>query len=111
MIKLKRPLIEMSSRLQDIPELWLKIIEPKIMRGPYLPCWVWTGAMDDDGFSIINAPGLRKNYKGHRFVAELFWEFPQTFYVAHTCQRPNCLYPAHLVPQRGRGDLFPPRRL
>ncbi len=109
MIKLKRPLIETTTRLCDIPEAWLKIIEPKIMRGPYLPCWVWTGAMNDDGDALILIPG--KQIKGHRFVAMMFWELPQTFYVGHTCMRPNCLYPGHLIPQLTKHRMFGKNRL
>jgi hypothetical protein len=110
MITLKRPLIEMSSRLQDIPELWLKLVEPYIMRGPYLPCWIWTGGMDDEGFALVRHTALKRTYKGHRFVAELFWDYPKNFYIGHTCQRPNCLYPGHLVPQSSK-KLFPPLRV
>jgi hypothetical protein len=98
MISLKRPLIEMSSRLQDIPIEWLRLVEPKLVRGPYLPCWIWVGLLDQKGHPLIRNPASNKVEQGHRFVASLFWDFPPHFYVKFSCQHTNCLNPKHLIP-------------
>jgi hypothetical protein len=107
-IILRRPLLDMHTRLSEIPEDWLKYIEPKIMRGSFLPCWVWTGGMDKYGYPMVRHPMLRASVMAHRYVASMFWEFPDHYFVTRTCHRINCLCPGHLVVQAEHPRWSPP---
>jgi hypothetical protein len=104
-----RPITTMQTRLCDIPEDFLKYVEPKLMRGSFLPCWVWTGTMDRNGYPMVRHPvgGL---IMAHRFVASLYWEFPEAYFVTRTCHRINCVNPSHLVVQAEHPRWAPPPR-
>lgn len=93
-----RPVINMETRLRDIPDDWLKFVEPKIIRGSFLPCWVWTGRLDRNGYPVLRHP-LYGHLMAHRFVAGMFWQYPENWFVTRTCHRINCLNPGHLVCQ------------
>ena len=98
-ITLKRPLVEMHSRLCDIPIEWLRSIEPKIQRAGFLPCWMWAGAVDGDGYPIMKEPGSKKGalVKVRPYVAHLFWDFPRGLKVRTSCRALNCVNPRHLI--------------
>jgi hypothetical protein len=96
-IHLIRPIIDMDTRLRDIPLDWLRYVEPKIMRGPYLPCWIWAAQLDPNGYPLLRDPHLKKVVMGHRWVARLFWSYPNEMYVTQTCPRRNCVNPGHLL--------------
>jgi hypothetical protein len=97
-INIRRPIIDLDTRLRDIPQDWLTYIEPKILRGPYLPCWIWTAKTDKNGYPLIKNPYDSEKYlMAHRVVAKMFWDFPDSFYVTRTCPRNNCLNPGHLL--------------
>ena len=95
-IHLRRPLIDLETRLRDIPIDWLRYVEPKIMRGPYLPCWIWSGQLDRNGYPLMKDPHLGKMVMGHIWIARLFWQFDDE-YVTRTCPRRNCVNPGHLL--------------
>lgn len=90
---------------------FFKDIEPRIVRGPFLPCWIWTGRMQifhkdtayerryptvhvtlDYGHKIE-----RKQVYVHRFVAQLFWKYPERLAVFRTCREEACVNPNHFV--------------
>jgi hypothetical protein len=97
-ITMRRPLLHMNTRLADIPEDWLRNAEKHIMRGSFLPCWIWTGAHDMGGYPVVNHPQNGKML-AQRWIASMFWDFPQEFFVTRTCLRQNCVNPQHLVVQ------------
>src|SRR5215468_5622665 len=86
----KRPLFDLRTPLGEIPEEWLKHVEPHVLRGGYLPCWLWIGRVDKAGYPKMNwyDPLRRKDTYAfvHRFVADLFWDFPSHWYVMKTCR-------------------------
>jgi hypothetical protein len=102
MIIRKRPLINMKTALENIPREWLVNVEPHIIRGQYLPCWLWNKGLDSSGWPServkIGDKLVRRAM--HRFVARIFYDFPDEYYVIHiaSCKYKNCLHPAHLVP-------------
>jgi hypothetical protein len=102
-ITLIRPLIDLDTRLRDIPELWLRYIEPRVFRGGFLPCWVWTGSIDQNGLALMRLPGHpqaeKRSVAVRRYVANIFWELPTRYYVSHneSCLHTHCVNPAHLV--------------
>jgi len=100
MIIRKRPLINMRTSLENIPREWLVNVEPWITRGQYLPCWLWMGEVDEQGnpFRRVKLGGKLTKRMIHRYVAKMFYEFPDEYYVPHIkeCKYKNCLHPAHL---------------
>lgn len=98
MIKKKRTLFNRNSKLVDVPQEWLRWIEPKIKIGAFAPCWIWIGAMERNGYPIMNVDGSVVMVA--RYVASMFWDFPKSAYVVHSCRARNCVNPNHLVPQK-----------
>ncbi len=98
----KRALINMHTRFENIPKEWLNQIEPFVVRGPFLPCWVWCGALDRNGYPIKNVDGVMVMV--HRYVAKIFYDFPDNWYVKRECNVQNCVNPNHLVITTYRKD-------
>jgi hypothetical protein len=58
---------------------------------PWCGCWLWTDALDRDGYGHIS--GVR----AHRQSWKLFrGEIPRGVYVLHECDVPSCVNPDHL---------------
>lgn len=95
MIIKKRPLFNLNTAFENVPKEWLNHIEPRVTRGPFLPCWVWHGSIDDNGYPRMRIDD-NKVVKVHRWVAGLFWDFPDDYYVKQTCGCRNCVNPTHL---------------
>lgn len=106
----KRPMLTMDSRLSEIPPDWIKWIEPKIVRGSFLPCWIWSGALDRNGYPLLRHPA-RGQISARRFVAEMFWDFPDIWFVTCNCHHMNCLNPSHIIVQAESPRWSPPPRL
>lgn len=97
----KRPIFNLKTSLENIPVEWLRHVEPNVMRGSWLPCWIWMGATDKSGYPIMWArddQGKRIHVMVHRYVAGLFFEFDQSMTVRRTCQTVNCVNPGHVLP-------------
>lgn len=101
-IRKRRPLFNTKTPLERVPREWLKEIEPFIRRDVYLPCWIWAGAHDKNGYPIKNVMLPYEKKKAvvtlRRWVAKLFWDLPEDWYVNMTCQKVNCLNPNHMAP-------------
>ena len=97
----RRPLFNLITRFENVPKEWLNHVEPFVVRGPFLPCWVWSGALDKNGYPIKNVDG--KLVMVHRFVAKMFYDFPEAWYVTRSCNVQNCINPGHLVIKSTRG--------
>lgn len=106
------PMITLQTPLGQIPRWWLRFIEPKIIRGSYLPCWIWKGSMQvfDHGTSaypkmmipvnLVDERGPKKQVYVHRFIAQQLWTFPEEYVVYRNCPNgpiANCVNPAHFV--------------
>jgi LPXTG-motif cell wall-anchored protein len=77
-------------------------------------CWLWTAALDKDGYGFVY-PGVGKqNVRAHRFIYEsLVAPIPAGLQLDHTCHNDadcgggacdhrRCVNPAHLEPVTGR---------
>lgn len=99
-ISKKRPIINLKTSLENIPVEWLRNVEPHVQRGAFLPCWVWTGATDGKGYPLMRVTdvvtGERETVMVHRYVARIFFDFPEYYYVRRTCRTKNCVNPAHI---------------
>jgi hypothetical protein len=63
-------------------------------------CWMWRGYRDPDGYGHFTdrsrAP-LKHKVSAHRYAWELFHGTePGAMNVCHSCDRPECVNPAHL---------------
>lgn len=65
----------------------------KVQRGP--GCWVWTGALADNGYGNFNGGG--KTLKPHRLSYELLvGPIPEGLVIDHLCRNRACVNPDHL---------------
>ncbi len=96
-----RPLIGLRSPLRVLPRTWLEMIEPKIRRPKDTPCWIWQGAINNDGEPVLMVrnpeTGLRKSTLAKRLIAALFWDMKPYWEVIHACKVQNCLNPRHFL--------------
>ena len=58
-------------------------------------CWLWTGAVDKDGYGMFYDSG--NTHRAHRFAfaAALGW-LPVDGVIMHSCDTPSCVRPIHL---------------
>ncbi len=90
----------------------MQYVEPKLVRGINLPCWMWGGRIqwfnfghhNQYGYPTANIPTDLNNPKKtrkvtyvHRYVAEQFWDFPKGYIVYRTCYKQNCVNPQHFA--------------
>lgn len=67
----------------------------RIVPEPNTGCWLWTGAVDKDGYGQIKEHG--KQVKAHRVSWKIHHgELPEFSVVCHQCDTPSCVNPAHL---------------
>ena len=59
-------------------------------------CWIWEGAVDEDGYPQVFIAGGRR--KAHRIVAAAFCPDLNGNDVHHKCGERRCLNPLHLTP-------------
>ena len=60
---------------------------------PFSGCWIWLGAVDEDGYGRIFFEG--KPRRLHRVVYQVVKGKPEHS-VCHTCDTPCCVNPDHL---------------
>jgi hypothetical protein len=99
MIEKKRPLLTMMTPFGDVPEYWLRRIEPQIVRSKEHTCWIWQGAHDKEGEPVINftneITGARNTRRAKRAIADIFFVVKRMWDVLHGCGNLSCLNPAH----------------
>lgn len=76
-------------------ELWVERFERQISPEPNTGCWLWTGAVNNDGYGHI------KMQKKTRTVSRVSFELyrgpiPPGLTVDHLCRQRSCVNPAHL---------------
>lgn len=74
----------------------LERFEDKIVRVPIAGCWLWTGAVDSNGYGRFR--GERTTVLAHRWAYRAFTgKYPGTS-LCHSCDTPACCNPAHMFP-------------
>ncbi|MCC6314201.1 MAG: HNH endonuclease [Thermomicrobiales bacterium] len=62
-------------------------------------CWLWTGAINEDGYGHFRYGGIRTMRKAHRVAYRIIrGVLPAGKVLHHTCDQRRCVNPAHLVP-------------
>jgi hypothetical protein len=75
-------------------------------------CWIYTGALDKDGYGTIGSgrqygDGQYKNLRVHRLMFEIYrGPIPANLVPDHLCRRPNCVCPWHLELVTTRENLM-----
>ncbi len=63
---------------------------------PNSGCWLWTGALDKDGYGLFWMGGRKT--PAHRASHQLFISsIPAGLVVRHKCDTPTCVNPDHLI--------------
>ena len=60
-------------------------------------CWLWTGALDTDGYGVFRYDGKRQGH-AHRFAYEQAYGpiSDSRLFACHICDTPRCCRPTHL---------------
>lgn len=78
------------------------LIERLLERVQHLPsgCWLWTGAIKDNGYGVISSGGHRgRVVRTHRVAYEHFiGPIPEGLVLDHLCRNRACCNPEHLEP-------------
>lgn len=60
-------------------------------------CWLWTGAVNCEGYARIRVLGDSSKWAIHRASYEAFvGPIPDGLTIDHLCRNPGCINPAHL---------------
>lgn len=94
----------MESLLTLPPRIASKI-EPEPMSG----CWLWTAAVNREGYGVVRWP--RKMARAHRAIYEiLVGPIPKPT-LNHECRVRCCVNPAHLTPMTLAENTMEPKSL
>lgn len=84
----------------ELPEYTLRKYLRRIVLHPN-SCWIWVGARNSTGYGNLR---LNKKYTlAHRLFYELFVGVITKPDIRHSCDRPACVNPVHLI-EGTRGD-------
>ena len=73
-------------------------LERFILPEPNSGCWLWTGAINQDGYGIMQIGGRKgRRAYSHRVAYETFvGAIPRELQIDHKCRVRCCINPAHL---------------
>jgi len=64
---------------------------------PRTRCWMWTAAVNNHGYGLINRRRQKDGRYAHRVAYKLFnGDIPDGMFVLHKCDTPRCVNPEHL---------------
>jgi len=72
-------------------------IEFRIIRIPFMDCWLWDGHHDKDGYASIYVD--KRTRQAHRVTYEEYiGPIPEGLQLDHTCRQRGCVNPRHVEP-------------
>jgi len=64
---------------------------------PRTRCWMWTAAVNNQGYGLVNRRRQKDGRYAHRVAYKLFnGDIPDGMFVLHKCDTPRCVNPEHL---------------
>ena len=73
--------------------------EEKVLRLPFVNCWLWDGALSGAGYGQIGAEGGSPILLAHRVAWELYrGPIPEGTELDHLCRVRGCVNPWHVEP-------------
>jgi hypothetical protein len=67
----------------------------KVAVGHADACWLWTAAVDKDGYGVFGLGS--RSVRSHRFAYTQEYGEPAGSLIMHTCDTPSCCNPKHLI--------------
>lgn len=96
-------MINRNTAYKDLPLAWLRDYAAHIIFPEGTNCWIWVGS-DIDGYpcKTFRDPetGKVKRTRVVTKICEMFWKYPDNYYVEHTCGTRNCVNPNHIIPTK-----------
>ena len=79
---------------------------PKALVGTWGECWLWTGAVDKDGYGRLWMNDGRRSAAAYIVAYELtFGSVPAGLMLDHLCRNRRCVNPTHLEPVTNEENL------
>jgi HNH endonuclease len=84
--------------VKRIGQTLLESIEARFIPDPFSGCWLWTEALDSDGYSRIWYPPERRTRPAHRVLYEMTYGIvvDPEWHLDHLCRVRSCVNPKHL---------------
>ena len=77
----------------------LQKVLTKHRKDPVTDCWIWTDALNTNGYGVVWDPAKQKQCKAHRVAyEELIGPIPDELPLDHLCRNRSCINPAHVQP-------------
>ena len=90
-----RPMLTRSCPLEHVPRDWLLNVAPHVVMPPHTTCWLWTGGIEPRSQLPIKMINRKRHYM-RRYVMQIFWDIPDTWYVRGCKHEVRCVNPNHL---------------
>lgn len=75
----------------------IKAFEARVERVPFSGCWLWTGALNKDGYAHLCVKRNSTRVLAHRFSFQKFvGPIPEELEIDHLCRNRCCVNPHHL---------------
>lgn len=78
-----------------LPPNELELFWSRVDKGSADECWIWNFTVVN-GYGMFWSPSCKFSFRSHRVAYRTLEEIPDGKVVAHRCDNPTCVNPAHL---------------